>query len=152
MAQAHGKAGKGGGGDKGKRKLVGESTAANPVDVSDDDDLENPGFRPRFVGSNQRTDDGNAFFADPADGPARVNDDLAEFLAEDFIKSATSGEDAEDETVDEVVDEEFGGPFVETSAREEFANDTDESNPEDAVPEPLPRAIHGIIDPPPRPR
>ena len=92
-----------------------------------------------------RTDTADAFLPDPQDGGvARTDDDLAENLAEDFLRSATSGEDAEDETMDEVVTEEYGGPFVETSASEEFAMEPDESNPDDALAEPLPRAIHGL--------
>ena len=102
--------------------------------------------------AHPRTDTADAFFSDPEDGPIRVKDDLAELLAEDFLKSATSGEDADDETIDQIVDEEYGGPFIETSGREEFATGTDESNPEDADQDPLPRAVHGIIQQPPRNR
>src|SRR5215471_2876472 len=70
-----------------------------------------------------RSDDGNAFIPDPEDGPARVSDDLAENLAEEFVQGATSGgEPVAEEQNDEVVPEELGGPFIETSAREEFAD------------------------------
>jgi hypothetical protein len=79
-----------------------------------------------------------------------TEDDLAETLAEDFVRSATTGEDAEDETMDQIVPEEFGGPFVETSASEEFALGPDESNPDDALAEPLPRAVHGVTTRPRR--
>ena len=41
--------------------------------------------------------------------------------------------------------EELGGPFVETAASTEFAGGTDESNPEDASQEPLPRVMGGPI-------
>jgi hypothetical protein len=91
-----------------------------------------------------RTDTANAFMPDPEDGPAIIRDDLAEVLAEDFLRSATSGEDVDDEVMAQVVPEEFGGPFIESTADEEFADGTDESNPVDAVPEPLPRAVHGL--------
>ena len=91
-----------------------------------------------------RTDTADAFMPDPEDGPAIIRDDLAEVLAEDFLRSATSGDDIDDEVMAQVVPEEFGGPFVESSADEEFAEGTDESNPVDAVPEPLPRAVHGL--------
>jgi hypothetical protein len=105
------------------------------------DDRETP---TRPLSARGRTDTGDAFMPDPGEGPAHIRDDLAEILAEDFLRSATSGEDADDEMVDQVVPEEFGGPFVETTANEEFADGEDESNPSDAVPEPLPRAIHGL--------
>jgi hypothetical protein len=92
-----------------------------------------------------RSDTADAFLPDPDDGgPRRVDDDLAEMRGEDFVRAATTGEDVEDESLDEVVPEEYGGPFVETAASEEFAMGPDESNPEDAMAEPLPRAIHGL--------
>jgi len=86
---------------------------------------------------------------DPGEGPARIHDDLAERLAEDFIDSATG--DTDDARGDEVVAEEIGGPFLETSAIDEFANDTDQANPPDAEREPLPRAGAGLVQPPPEP-
>jgi hypothetical protein len=86
----------------------------------------------------ERSDDGNAFFPDPEGGPAHTSDDLAENMAEEFLQSATSGENVSEEAMDQVVAEELGGPFVETSAEEEFAGGTDESNPPDAEREPLP--------------
>ena len=101
-------------------------------------------------GRRGRSDSGDAFIPDPEDGHAHVDDDLAETLAEDFVRSATTGEDAEDETMDQIVPEEIGGPFVETSAAEEFALGPDESNPDDAMAEPLPRAIHGLSSRPRR--
>jgi hypothetical protein len=87
---------------------------------------------------------------DPDGGPARIRDDLAESLAEEFIQAATRGSD-DDEALDGVVPEELGGPFVETSAAEEFANDTDDMNPPDAEPEPLPRPVAGLIQNPREP-
>jgi hypothetical protein len=93
-----------------------------------------------------RSDDGNAFIRDPSDGgPARTSDDLAENMAEDFVQAATSGEDASEDVLNEMVPEELGGPFIETSGEEEFAAGTDPSNPPDAEPEPLPRPNHGIV-------
>lgn len=122
--------------------------SANPVDVSDDEDLKTP-FEARLSQARGRSDSADAFFPDPGDGPARVPDDLAEFLAEDFVKSATTGEDSEDDDMEAVVPEELGGPFIETTGNEEFARGTDDSNPEDATQEPLPRAVHGLIGEPP---
>ena len=81
-----------------------------------------------------------------------VDDDLAETLAEGYLHSATSGEDMTDQALDEMVPEEIGGPFVETSPREEFADDVDETNPEDATSEPLPRAVGGLAVRPPEDR
>lgn len=97
---------------------------------------------------HERSDDGNAFIPDPEGGPAHTSDDLAEILAEDFLQAATSGEDVAEESGDEVVPEELGGPFVETSAGEEFASGTDESNPPDAETEPLPLSGPGIVGTP----
>src|SRR5262245_10632916 len=67
--------------------------------------------------NNHRTDDANAFMPDPEGGPARIADDLAENLAEEYLQAATQGYDAE-EDLDQVVPEEIGGPFIETSAAE----------------------------------
>ncbi len=61
------------------------------------------------------------------------DDDLAELLGEEYVRSVTSGEEQGVELRDAQVPEEEGGPFVETSARKEFAND-----PDDSEPEPLP--------------
>ena len=95
-------------------------------------------------GFHQRSDDANAFMPDPEDGPARIRDDLAENLAEDYVQAATQGMEVEEDH-DQIVPEELGGPFVETSAAEEFALDTDEANPEDASREPLPRPVAGLV-------
>ena len=94
--------------------------------------------------ARQRPDDGNAFFPDPEGGPAHVEDDLAESLAEEFLDAATRGTEAEEE-LDAVTPEELGGPFVETSAADEFANDVDDMNPLDAEAEPLPRPVAGLV-------
>lgn len=77
--------------------------------------------------------DDRAFFANPRSG-----DDLAEQLGEEFVETATTGEDEGGEVLDQVVEEERGGPFVVTKARTEFAYDVDGSNPEDAEREPFP--------------
>jgi hypothetical protein len=96
-----------------------------------------------------RSDDGTAFMPDPEDGPARINDSLAETLAEEYLESATRGEDAVEDTLEEVVPEELGGPFVETTAADEFADGVDGANPEDAEVEPLPRPVAGLVQAPP---
>lgn len=93
----------------------------------------------------RRTDTADAFIRDPEDGPATIDDDLAETLAEEFVHSATTGEDETDEALDQMVPEEIGGPFVETGEAEEMAVDIDASNPEGAEPEPRPRAVSGLV-------
>jgi len=96
----------------------------------------------------KRSDDANAFVPDPADGPARAPDDLAEGLAEEYVEAATSGEDPDERELDASVPEEIGGPFVETNAEDELAASPDGSNPPDAEREPLPRAVGGLITDP----
>lgn len=68
------------------------------------------------------------------DGSGR-DDDLAELLGEEFVRSVTSGEEQGVELRDEAVPEEEGGPFVESSGQKEFANTEDDSEVE-----PLPTA------------
>ena len=69
---------------------------------------------------------------------------LAEELGEAFIEAATSGEESEPHRHERVTLEENGGPFVETSANEEFAVGTDESNIASATREPLPRTSKAV--------
>jgi hypothetical protein len=76
-----------------------------------------------------RADDGEAFFHDPHGGPARTTEQLGETLAEEFLQSATSAQEVSEEIRDAVVPEELGGPFVQHSAEEEFADGVDEANP-----------------------
>jgi hypothetical protein len=66
-------------------------------------------------------------------------DPLAEELGEAFLRTATGGEDDEDENLGQIDPEESGGPFVETTGATEFAHDTDASNPVGATREPFPR-------------
>jgi hypothetical protein len=73
----------------------------------------------------RRSDEGSAFLPDPYDGAgakARVGDELAEVLAEDYVASAT--------TAEEVMED----------GEEEFAIEPDASNPIDANREPFPTA------------
>lgn len=69
---------------------------------------------------------------------SRSGDDLAENLGEEFVASATSGENQEEDVLDQEVPEERGGPFVESTAGAEFGWGTDASNPKDAKREPFP--------------
>jgi len=86
----------------------------------------------------RRRDDADAFLRVRADGKSRTRDDFAEELGEDFVGSATSGEEQALEVRDSIIDEESGGPFVTTPAKREFAEGVDASNPEDAFREPFP--------------
>ena len=106
--------------------------------------------RPSLAQRTERSDSADAFFPDPqGGGPSRAPDDLAETLAEDYVASATTGNDVDDEVLNQVVSEEIGGPFIETSSGEEFAEGYDESNPEDATVEPRPLAVSGVVERPP---
>ncbi len=60
----------------------------------------------------------------------------------------TRGDGGDDEAIDAVVSEEIGGPFVLTSAADEFAHDTDAANPPDAEREALPRPGAGLVQAP----
>ena len=80
------------------------------------------------------TAEANAFVADP-----ETDDDLAEGLAEAAVASMNSGEDELGRDLEAVVDEEQGGPFVESSGNTEFAGGTDESNIAEATREPFPK-------------
>src|SRR5437588_587914 len=79
-----------------------------------------------------RPDSGDAFLPDPGEGPARVKDDLAEELAEEFLQSATSAEESLPDALDSEVPEDMGGPFVPSSGKQEFAKGVDGSNPRGA--------------------
>ncbi|MEP7126253.1 MAG: hypothetical protein ABJE95_35305 [Byssovorax sp.] len=98
----------------------------------------NPAFEAELLSHSgemgSRKDDDNAFL------PSAIrHDPLAEEMGEGFLRNATGAEDDEDETLEEVVPEESGGPFIVTTGAVEFATGTDESNPADATREPFPR-------------
>jgi hypothetical protein len=84
--------------------------------------------------SGHRQDDNRIFVDRP-----RAADDLAEELGEEFVETATTGEDEGEEVLNQVVPEENGGPFVETTAGTEFAHGYDASNPRGAKREPFPK-------------
>jgi hypothetical protein len=118
-----------------------------PKDTGGETNTQRSAFPPPDPEHLRRADRADAFIRDPEDGPAVAPDDLAESLAEEYLRAATSGEDMSDEALDQVVPEEIGGPFVETTGAEEFAAGTDASNPEDAEAEPLPRVVGGLARP-----
>lgn len=74
-----------------------------------------------------------AFFAG-----SEAEDDLAEELGEGAVLAMTTGEDKVGEDFNHDVEEDWGGPFIETSASKEFAFDVDESNIAEATREPFP--------------
>jgi hypothetical protein len=80
------------------------------------------------------SDDNRAFLR-----RSRTQDSLGEELGEEAVRTMTSGEDQSDQLQNLQVDEENGGPFVTTSARQEFARGTDRSNPRKSTREPFPK-------------
>ena len=66
-------------------------------------------------------------------------DNLAEAMGETWVETATSGEDEGEEVFDQSVPEDEGGPFVTTTAGQEFAEGTDASNPKQSKREPFPK-------------
>ena len=76
-----------------------------------------------------RPDDGEAFLPDHIDRPNSLVQTDGEPFAEEFIQSALTGEPVEMDAQDEVVEEEWGGPFVELSG-EEVEGEALESVPE----------------------
>ena len=85
-------------------------------------------------GKNRSKEDETRAFID---GAAR--EELSEELGEAFVQAVTSGEDAETERRESVTPDESGGPFVPSTAGQEFAGGTDESNIPEATREALPR-------------
>jgi hypothetical protein len=83
---------------------------------------------------NQEHDDDRGFLVGD-----RRDDALAQELGREFVETVTSGEDEGIELRDKLVSEEVGGPFVTTTRGQEFADDTDESNPVGATREPFPK-------------
>ena len=88
----------------------------------------------RLAREGKTADDESAFV-----GAAKGQDALAEELAEAAVGAMTSGEDQLTGELEAEVDEDTGGPFVETSGNTEFAGGTDESNIEGATREPFPK-------------
>jgi hypothetical protein len=84
--------------------------------------------------SGPKDDEGQSFVDKP-----RSHDDMAEERGEEFVETVTTGEYEGEEILNQVVDEETGGPFIETSGAIEFAEGTDASNPEGAKREPFPK-------------
>lgn len=79
--------------------------------------------------ASHRPDDGTAFLPDPTDRGKHTVASMAdgESFGEEFVASATAGEPVEMDAQDEVVEEEWGGPFLELDAD---AADVGEAIPE----------------------
>jgi hypothetical protein len=69
----------------------------------------------------------------------RSKDNLAEAMGETWVETATSGEDENEDVFNQSVPEDEGGPFVGTTAGQEFAEGTDASNPKQSKREPFPK-------------
>jgi hypothetical protein len=87
-----------------------------------------------------RHDRANAFLAEPETNEGPAPDDLAEYLGESFVSSATGGDDNDAALHDEIDIDELGGPFIETDAGVELAGSRDGEG-EPAEPEPFPTAL-----------
>jgi hypothetical protein len=68
----------------------------------------------------KRSDDADAFIPE-SDMAKGTKDDLAENLAQQYLKEANSGQEVDEESKDELLEEALGGPFVFTSPEQEFA-------------------------------
>lgn len=67
-----------------------------------------------------------------------TEDDWAEELGEGVVFTVTSGEDVIAADLNHDVEEDWGGPFLETNGSTEFASGTDASNIDEATREPFP--------------
>jgi len=90
-----------------------------------------------------RHDDANAFLPDPDGGPISDEGGVDSELLEDYLRSATTGQESGEDIRNQDVPEELGGPFVPSSAGLEVVDDVDDSNPLGAHREPLPAPMRG---------
>jgi hypothetical protein len=68
----------------------------------------------------ERSDGGDAFIPESAQITG-TSDGVAELMGEQYLRGA-SGDECEEDTRDEEVSEELGGPFVESRPEEEFGS------------------------------
>jgi len=94
----------------------------------------------------ERHDRANAFLAEPETGQGPRPDDLSEYLGENFLSSATGGDDGDAALHDELNIDELGGPFIETDAGVEFAGDDEEEARTPAEREAFPTAVRSDHD------
>lgn len=113
------------------------TTQKKPIVRRDATGHLDPEYQRKLLESSEenrsRDHEGRAFI------DAAATEELSEELGEAFVQAATSGgSDAEMERRESVTPEETGGPFVPSTAGQEFAGGTDESNIPEATREPLP--------------
>ena len=91
-----------------------------------------------------RPDDADAFIRDDGQERHEIQDSLAAMLADDFLASATSGEETAAEDFEQEVPEDIGGPFLVTDGGREFDFESDGTDTPDSTREPLPTVMgHG---------
>jgi hypothetical protein len=66
------------------------------------------------------------------------DDDLAEALGEEAVTAMTGGDDV-GEDLNQLTEEELGGPFVRSTGKKEYGRGVDASNPRGAEREPFPK-------------
>jgi len=89
-----------------------------PTELTKDD----PTVR-KWQHAMHRSDDGEAFLPDPTRRGAHITANDAESFAEEFVASATTGEPVQMDAMDEVSDEEEGGPFLELDSEASTENE-----------------------------
>ncbi len=93
--------------------------------------------------NHQRHDGADAFIPDPEGGPILNDGGMEAELVEDYLRAATSGQDEAEEVRDQIVTEEYGGPFVPSTFGTEMAEGFDESNPPETEAAPVPSPMRG---------
>jgi len=110
-------------------------TATKPLRRRDGAGHVDPQYAAELLAKSDRmVDDDRAFL-----GGTRASDDLAEELGEEFVQTATTGEYEAEESLNQSVPEDDGGPFVESNGATEFARGSDASNPKGTLREPFPK-------------
>lgn len=93
---------------------------------------------------SERSDAADAFVPDPEGHHGPVPDDLAEYLGESFVSTATGGDDGGEVLQEDIVVEELGGPFIETDGGDEFGESLQAGAPDEpGIPEAFPTAVRG---------
>lgn len=96
------------------------------------DQPDDPSIRARRVA--ERPDDGEAFLPDFTKPGVHVPQTDGDQFGEEFLASATTGEPLHMEALDEVSDEEEGGPFLELEGENEGEPDIPEAKGEEVEP------------------
>ena len=71
------------------------------------------------IKTSQRSDHADAFIRE-SDHGGETHDDLAQHLAEKYLRSAATGDEPEELSREELLAEELGGAFIESRAEQEF--------------------------------